>query len=388
MNALVRPQGRGRNGDEKRFSRFAFTLVELLVVIAIIGILIALLLPAIQSAREAARRTACANNMKQMGLALQNHIDAQKILPSDGWGWWWVGDPNQGFGAKQPGAWTFSLMPFMELQGVWANGKGLDGTNLLDAIRKTCKTYVDVYRCPSRRASTQLFRDNADLIAYNCSDHNDPERLITRGDYAANRGSITPVNWGQGNGVYGDECGPDKGSSTDIYSNGAKMSWPKMSGTFLTYNEDGTSMPGTSPRYNGVFLIHTAFAPKDITDGLSHTIAFGEKFCEPGTYLGGVIGGNRGMGDSYEVECLFSGFNNDNSRCTKFPPKMDSKRAESDLSASEYQWLFGSAHSSIMNFVYCDGSVHSISYTVDRTPFRRMGGRCDGKLGWISDNID
>ena len=112
-----------------------FTLVELLVVIAIIGILIALLLPAIQAAREAARRSQCKNNLKQMGLAAQNHLSTQKCFPSGGWGFLWVGDPDRGYGSNQPGGWQYSILPFIDQRQIREIGKGLSQSQKYECAR-------------------------------------------------------------------------------------------------------------------------------------------------------------------------------------------------------------------------------------------------------------
>ena len=125
----------------------AFTLVELLVVIAIIGVLVALLLPAVQAAREAARRMTCTNHLKQFGLAVHNYHDAFKVLPvSVGW----VGQNLNGKG------WIVSTLPFLEQQSLYdqfkpyLKGNMSAGSGILDpGCRAALRTALPVFRCPS-----------------------------------------------------------------------------------------------------------------------------------------------------------------------------------------------------------------------------------------------
>lgn len=139
--------------NPNRFARSrlqrGFTLVELLVVIAIIGILVALLLPAVQAAREAARRTQCTNHLKQIGLAIHNHHDTHKVFPTGGtvpWGGPSYDSNGQLHGPNQQGSgWAFQILPFME-QG---------NTYNLGTKAQIETTFVSEYQCPSRRRNAR-----------------------------------------------------------------------------------------------------------------------------------------------------------------------------------------------------------------------------------------
>ena len=164
----------------------AFTLVELLVVIAIIGVLVALLLPAVQAAREAARRTQCINHLKQIGLAGLNHESAHGFYPSGGWGKEWTADPNRGFGKRQPGSWLFSVMPFMEESATYNICDGLlAGTaEYNQASNRMHQTPVATFHCPSRRVAVP-YRGSW-TVCYNST----ANRLsaFAKNDYAGNAG--------------------------------------------------------------------------------------------------------------------------------------------------------------------------------------------------------
>ena len=136
--------------------RKGFTLVELLVVIAIIGMLVGLLLPAVQQAREAARVMQCNNNLKQMGLGSLNCESSTKHYPTGGWFWSWVGDGDRGFGKEQPGGWAFNLLPFLEQMPLFQLASDGDpktlSTKQMEGATTVCQTPMPFLYCPSRRA--------------------------------------------------------------------------------------------------------------------------------------------------------------------------------------------------------------------------------------------
>ncbi len=171
-----------KNGTARPNSlRWAFTLVELLVVIGIIGILTALLLPAVQSARESSRRTACANNIRQLALAMILHERTHQYFPTGGWGADWVGDPDRGFDSKQPGGWIYNILPDIEEGAIRAMGKGLPDSAKRTAAAQMLQIPIAVLNCPSRRSSI-LYPYTGTKPLKNV----DPPDSVAKGDYAVN----------------------------------------------------------------------------------------------------------------------------------------------------------------------------------------------------------
>ena len=177
-------------------SRRGFTLVELLVVIAIIGILVALLLPAVQAAREAARRIQCKSQLRNIGLALQNHHDTHGFFPASGWGYVWMPSPDAGVGGDQPAGWPYQILSFLEEQSLADLGSGLNGQDAINATVQVNAAPIQVFNCPSRRSALALpytetscpdaFRiidSNGDVQTFDCETTGRAQAF--RADYAA-----------------------------------------------------------------------------------------------------------------------------------------------------------------------------------------------------------
>jgi prepilin-type N-terminal cleavage/methylation domain-containing protein len=246
-----------------RRHRAGFTLVELLVVITIIAILIALLLPAVQSAREAARMAQCQNNLHQLGLAAANHIDTHGMLPTNGWGYDWFGDPDRGFGKDQPGGWIYNLLPYIEGNSLRDMGTGLAAAAKQTALGRVMQTPMGVLYCPTRVAPWLSAADP--YITFYNAPRIDP---VPKTDYAINAGNVYLP------------CPP--GPTSVQEANSKSYDWPSLK------------------ELTGVAMIHGNIRPTDITDGLSNTYLAGEKWVDSWYYnsywdLGFAQSGMSGM---------------------------------------------------------------------------------------------
>ncbi|MEQ9409560.1 MAG: DUF1559 domain-containing protein [Fuerstiella sp.] len=308
-----------------RCCRRAFTIVELLIVIAICGILMALLTPAVQNTREAAREVQCRNNLRQLGAATANFESVHGFFPSNGWGFLWIGDPDRGVGPKQPGGWIYHLLPHIEKAGLQKMGAGQPSPSRAAEPGRLCENTIPTLQCPSRPDNgpstlNPVLKFRNALVPAN----------VAKTHYAINEGDfITNTDGGPVSLVQGDATG---------------------------YRWTDTS------KATGVSFLRSTIRPRDIRDGLSNTYLIGEKNVSTIGYTSDVDAGHD--------QPLYCGVDLDTTRWTHQVPVPDGP-------ASKVR-RFGSAHRAGTFFVYCDGSVRMVSFRVDSTAHRNAGTRAGG----------
>jgi prepilin-type N-terminal cleavage/methylation domain-containing protein/prepilin-type processing-associated H-X9-DG protein len=326
-----------------RFHRTAFTLVELLVVIAIIGILVALLLPAIQAAREAARRSQCLNNLKQLGLAVLNFESSKKGLPQG------HRMTKLGTDIDSLGSWVTEVLPYLEEGSLFSQ---------IDPKVKFFEQKIDIGRgefeqthhvflasmvCPSDPAGTGMTLGLID-------DH-----YGARGNYAANSGWSDP-------GPGFNNCG--------IWMN--DPGWEQIGANEAGYNActNGVQYPGSGRPIRsalagyGPFLVNRNLQLRQVTDGTSHTVAFAELLKVPGRDMRGCLHWGGG--------CMYLHSEPPNS---SYPDRarycaVDDKDPAAPCSQTPdwpgaHKLTARSAHSGGVNVVMLDGSTHFVTNDID-----------------------
>jgi len=323
-----------------------FTLVELLVVIAIIGVLVALLLPAVQAAREAARRVQCQNNLKQIGLGMLNYEQTHNELPAGGWHFQWIGDPDLGYGKNQPGGWIFSLLEYVEAGNIRQMALGLSAGDKQLKLTEMAATPISAFVCPSRRTASVWPAESG--VYWTDPFNAEPLEVCARSDYGA---CVS--------GGYTEELGirprEFEGFPETVEEALDEDRW--VAGPFFNGNWNP----------NGVVIPRYPIELRQITDGTSQTYFGGERYLDPDRYEDGLV--------ENDDQCMYVGYDSDIMVSAWKEPLPDTPGFPDART-----FRFGSAHSGVFQAVYCDGSVHAIPFEVDAQVHQAMGSRANEEI--------
>jgi prepilin-type N-terminal cleavage/methylation domain-containing protein/prepilin-type processing-associated H-X9-DG protein len=344
--------------DSRASHRHAFTLIELLVVIAIIGILIALLLPAVQKVRESANRARCQNNLKQLGLACQTYHDSFHSFPP--------GNRNAG-GDK--GSWLFMVLPYIEQGNLYKQVITLrDGSGrTYDQPGWTMHVAVTAGILPHKLPFSRCPSDSFDL---------------DNGKYCNYVGSSGPqCNYGNcGYDIFQRYCNgqdaPDVPPPLNTYPGyGPSMSWGDTTNAALVRGMFARGRGGDGP----------AIRIADVSDGTTNTILIGEtlpKECEFQRfgYDYGWAGYNTvSQGQTIQTinyPILDTDRTTFTSDCSIGCPNGDPRNC---IMNWHITWGFKSKHTNGVNFVFVDGSVHFVHQNIDHQTYQYLGCRHDGQ---------
>ena len=331
----------------------AFTLVELLVVIAIIGILVALLLPAVQQAREAARRLQCVNNVKQIGLAVLNFESGNGRFPTAGGcsQQYWDERPKALYGYENAG-WMYQILPFIEEQANF-DRRERDG-DWFDGLTGLSSTPISAYNCPSRGLRVG----------------NIGWTIVQLGDYAGAMGSW---DWDPNN----PRTGPwrfEWDNSQDPEPNEQDHVWTGL------LSKGGHVKVRGGPNGGPKVTRFQSVKFGNVKDGASKTLLVAEKAVMAEHYSFDLSGG----WDWWDLMGYFHNADWGTMRIavSSDPPLGDGDerpRNRRDSQTGRFQeYTFGSPHSGVFNAVFGDGSVRTVNFGIDVTTLDRLGKRADG----------
>ena len=329
------------------FHRRGFTLVELLVVIAIIGTLIALLLPAIQAARESGRRASCANNIKQLALGVESHKTLLGHFPTGGWNQNWLGDKEKGADWRQPGGWCFTILPF------------IDAKNLYDSVSTIlASTNMPLFVCPTRRGTGLVPAGVTGPTGIAAGPWLHTDYAGNRGSYGSNPASPTAANVDRETtfgppGYALPTSYPSTPSDLLLLQTGLQAA-----GVTLNTSQ-APPLSGAAVATGGVIFAGSSVLPVSIRDGTSNTYLMAEKYVPRSSY---GVGTPAGQGDA---QCAYVGDSADTLRGGQALPQSDATPITPVLSPTVLAGVFGSAHPGVFNAAMCDGSVRSVSFDID-----------------------